>query len=68
MHEFDKVKYNNAYNKQNYANVQFKIRKDEKQNLLILAKKKGHDTISAYAKALLEEALAKESGGGANLN
>lgn len=39
MNEFNKIKYNNNYNKENYINIQFKIRKDEKPVLLELAKR-----------------------------
>ena len=54
MNEFNKIKYNNNYNKENYINIQFKIRKDEKPVLLELAKRNGYNTLSSYAKFLLE--------------
>ena len=44
------------YNKENYINIQFKIRKDEKPVLLELAKRNGYNTLSSYAKFLLETA------------
>jgi hypothetical protein len=56
MNEFNKIKYNNNYNKENYINIQFKIRKDEKPVLLELAKRNGYNTLSSYAKFLLETA------------
>ena len=56
MNEFNKIKYNNNYNKENYINIQFKIRKDEKPVLLELAKRNGYNTLSSYAKFLLEAA------------
>ena len=56
MNEFNKIKYNNNYNKENYINIQFKIRKDEKPVLLELAKQNGYNTLSSYAKFLLETA------------
>lgn len=56
MNEFNKIKYNNNYNKENYINIQFKIRKDEKPVLLELAKRNGYHTLSSYAKFLLETA------------
>ena len=56
MNEFNKIKYNNNYNKENYINIQFKIRKDEKPVLLELRKRNGYNTLSSYAKFLLETA------------
>ena len=56
MNEFKNIKYNNNYNKENYINIQFKIRKDEKPALLELAKRNGYNTLSSYAKFLLETA------------
>ena len=56
MNEFNKIKYNKNYNKENYINIQFKIRKDEKPVLLELAKRNGYNTLSSYAKFLLETA------------
>ena len=56
MNEFNKIKYNNNYNKENYINIQFKIKKKKKPVLLELAKRNGYNTLSSYAKFLLETA------------
>lgn len=62
MQQFDKVKYNSSYNKDNYKRISFYFSKEDIKNATIIANSHGYETINAYAKALLEEALLKESG------
>ncbi len=64
MQQFDKIKYNSGYNKDNYKRISFYFSKENIKTATSIANAHGYDTINAYAKALLEEALAKEAGGG----
>lgn len=64
MGEFDKVKYNAKFNKDNYKQISFWFNKNKLDIATIQAKENGYDTINAYAKALLEDALTKNSRGG----
>lgn len=60
MSDFDKVKYNNAYNKKNYKEIRFLIPKEDEQIMITLATQNGYKTIGAYAKALLKAASEEE--------
>ncbi|MDE6875359.1 MAG: hypothetical protein K2P87_12975 [Lachnospiraceae bacterium] len=57
-----KVDYIHNYNVLNYQEIRFRLKKDQTENAAAQAKINGYDSINAYAKALLEEALLKESG------
>lgn len=59
MGEFDKVKYNAKFNKDNYKQISFWFNKNKLDLATVQAQQKGYDTINSYAKALLEEALFK---------
>ena len=64
MKTFDKKEYDKEYRKENYKEIRFWFQKNQLDNATNIANAHGYDTINAYAKALLEEALAKESRGG----
>lgn len=58
MSEFNKRQYNNEYNKANYKQVNFRLTPDTYETLSKQATEKGFSSINAYAKILLEAALA----------
>lgn len=53
MDNFDKIKYNTKYNKDNYTEIRFRIPKEQEDELFQIASDKGFSTINAYAKSLL---------------
>ena len=58
MQQFDKFKYNAKFNKDNYKRISFYFSKEDIKTANGIANAHGYDTINAYAKALLEAALA----------
>ncbi|MDE7298353.1 MAG: hypothetical protein K2N94_05930 [Lachnospiraceae bacterium] len=59
MSEFDKKQYDAKYRKDNYKQISFWFQKNNLSAAEAAAKAHGYDTINAYAKALLEAALAE---------
>ena len=57
---YDKVKYNNEYNKKNYTELRFRVPKGQKEAIDNHWKAKGYKSFSAYIKTLIE----KDMGGG----
>ena len=53
MGEFDKVKYNVKFNKDNYKQISFWFNKNKLDLATVQAQQKGYDTINSYAKAFL---------------
>lgn len=61
MADFNKTRYKQEFNKENYKEIRFWFKKDQLTSAKDLANSHGYDTINAYAKVLLEKALAEES-------
>lgn len=59
MNEFDKIKYNNNYNKDNYKIISFRVKKSTYDQASEIAKEKGYSTINSYAKSLFENDFDK---------
>ena len=57
----DKTRSKLEFNKENYKEIRFWFKKDQLESAKDPANFHGYDTINAYAKALLEKALAEES-------
>lgn len=53
-------KYKQNYNKENYKEIRFWFPKDRITSATEYAKAHGYETLNAYAKALLEDALATD--------
>lgn len=52
---YDKVKYNNEYNKKNYTELRFRVPKGQKEVIDNHWKEKGYKSFSAYIKTLIEK-------------
>lgn len=61
---FDKNEYDKDYRKKNYKEIRFWFKKNQLDIATEQAKINGYDSINAYAKALLEDAIAKNQGVG----
>lgn len=55
MSEFDKVKYNQEYNKKNYKEVKIYMSADKKTLLKKHSKEKGFDSVNAYVNELIRK-------------
>lgn len=56
---YDKIKYNNEYNKENYADIKLRLPKDMKQEVEEHFKAKGFTSMNSYIKALIEADMNK---------
>lgn len=63
MGDYDKVKYNNDYNKENYDIIRVPFPKGMKEKLKTAAKERGSASVSAYIKQLVAADLEKIRGG-----
>lgn len=60
MDKIEKNRYKQNYNKENYKEIRFWFAKGQIDTAEASAKAHGYDTLNAYAKALLDAALAGE--------
>ncbi len=61
MSDFDKVKYNNDYNKNNYDRCIFNLPKGQKPLLQIYFKNQGYKSLNEYINALIKADLEKNN-------
>lgn len=54
MTQFNKVKYNNEYNKANYTDIKLRIPKGFKEQLEQHWKSKGYKSLNAYINTLIQ--------------
>lgn len=57
--EFDKIKYNNEYNKASYDRVSLMLKKGQKELLQSVSKSKG-ETLNTYIRKAIEDRLKKD--------
>lgn len=60
--KFDKIKYNNSFNKDAYDRFSLMLPKGKKEIIQEYAKRKG-ESINAFVNRAIDEALAKEDRG-----
>lgn len=56
---YDKIKYNNEYNKENYADIKLRLPKDMKKDVEDHFQSKGYTSMNSYIKALIEADMNK---------
>ncbi len=61
MSEYDKVKYNTAYNKKTYKTFTFRLRKDEAEKITEFIKNHTDLSVNAFIKEAVDEKIAKMS-------
>ena len=64
---YDKVKYNNAFNKEAYDRASINFPKGQKAVIEAHWKKKGYKSLNAYVNELIRRDMAGEESGGVNL-
>ena len=64
--KFDKVKYNNSFNKESYDRFSLMLPKGKKEIIQEYAKRNG-ESINAFVNRAIDEALAKAEGGNLHL-
>jgi len=57
--EFDKIKYNNEYNKAAYDRVSLMLKRGQKEVLQSVAKSKG-ETLNTYIRKAIEDRLKRD--------
>lgn len=57
--EFDKIKYNNEYNKTAYDRVSLMLKRGQKEVLQSVAKSKG-ETLNTYIRKAIEDRLKRD--------
>lgn len=57
---YDKVKYNNEYNKNAYKVVKVYIQINDYESIVEHAKKRGYEKMSGYIKALIDTDMGKK--------
>ena len=59
--KFDKVKYNNEFNKKAYDRLNIQVPKGKKEIIESHAKSKGYKSLNAYVNALIEVDMKQSS-------
>lgn len=59
---FDKVKYNNNYNKETYDRLNIQVPKGKKEKIEQHRKAKGYKSLNAYVNDLIDRDMAGEQG------
>lgn len=52
---YEKIAYNNQYNKENYTEVKFRVKKGEKENIEQHWRSKGYKSFNAYINDLIQQ-------------